>query len=340
MKRVRLAVFVVGLLGFGTVFWRGFVSPAPPAAWLRVEAPPTAIAGQTFPVQVIVDAPEDDWIAIDLHWASTRREPRGFLSEGPRQRVDGRASAYTFELPVAVPDDLGHVSVVIFLSPTGRWDDRTAAATTAFVPVQTRGAPEPLAPLPAYDLVRVEGPIATPSSWLRHTLGVLWLASGILLWRGRRRGALAGLAVACLLAALWELSNAEGALAAAVRTAAFAHRLYYERSWLQDGITLGIVAATVAGMVWTLAQPSAHRAPFVRAALVLYAGIALASLVSLHATDRLLAWPVASIPFAQLAKLAIALTVLALASPACVTPPASAPGAGAVPSASARPRAG
>ena len=328
MTLLQRAAPPVVLLLLAAAIWLGLPWRNPPASWLRVEAPPHAIASQMLPVRVSVDAPEDTLLGVDLHWATTRREPRGLLSTRPRQRVDGGESTSTFELPVADPGELGHVSIILFLSPSGRWEDRSAAAATSLIPVRTSGVLEPLAPISAYDLAREEGPIVTALPLLRHTIAVLWVLSGISLWRARVRGTAGWLALACLAATAWEVSNVENALAGAVRAAALEHRLYYERFWLQTGVTFAIVAATAAMIAWTLRRSRVGTTALVRAALCLYAGISVASLVSLHGTDRMLAWPIFSVPSAQIAKLGVAIAVLVLARTSAGGPPAAEPRSG------------
>ncbi len=323
MNLLRRAAIPVSLLLLAAAIWLGLLRREPPASWLRVEAPPHAIASQILPVRVLLDAPEDTLVGVDLHWATTRREPRGLLSTSPRQRVDGGESTHTFELPVAVPDDLGHVSAILFLSASGRWEDRTAAAATPLIPIRTSGVLEPLEPIPAYDLPRAEGSTVTASPLLRNTIAVLWVLSGISLWRLGVRGPAGWLALACLAAAVWELSNVEEALSGTVRAAALEHRLYYERFWLQRSLTFAIVAATAASIVWALRRSRVGTTDLVRAALCLYSGISLASLVSVHGTDRFMGSPIFSVPFAQVAKLAIAIAILLLARGSASSPPAA-----------------
>lgn len=142
-----------------------------------------------------------------------------------------------------------------------------------------------------------------------------------------------------MAAAVWEFSNAELALAGHVRTAALEHRLYYERFWLQEGVTLAIVAAAIVLIALALLRSRVRRTGLVRAALWLYAAISLAGLVSFHEIDRLLASPIFSIPLAQVAKLWIAVAIPVCGQRPFPTRPSAAPGPEAARSAPVSPRA-
>jgi len=294
--------------------------PRPTAGWLRVEAPARAVAGRPLALRVtLADPPPGEWLGVDLHGASMRREPRGFVSEGGAQRVDAGTRAYAFAPLVVAGSDLGSVTAVVFLSRSGRWEDWTAVATTASIPLGS-GEAGALRPLPAYERSDPAAPPPPPSLPVRLATGALWLWAALRLGHERsagprpergagRRAARPGpgtLALACAAAGLWELANLESGLAEAARALARGQRLYHERSGLQE-------LATIALLLGAAALAARRRAPGARApdlpaiALWLYGGISLAGLLSWHETDRLLGAAVLSVPVAQLAKLAAAL---------------------------------
>ena len=311
MKVRWQAVLCLGLFLLLPAVWFGWIQSRPPAAWLHVEAPRQAIVGESFPVRVTLRNPESGTrLGVDLHWASSRREPRGFLATSPRQAVEERERTYRFDLPVAPREDLGNLFAIVFLSPSGRWDDRTAAVETPLVPVRTSGTLGALEAIPVHSLTRGAVPLASAAPSLRWAIAALWFLTGFRLWRHRGSGGAGWLALACLVAALWELANAEVALAGFARVAALDQRLYAYRHWLQSGATLAIVSLTIVLVITTLLRAPVRNAAFLVAALWLYAGISLASLVSFHETDRWLASPVFTVPFAQVAKLGIAVGTL------------------------------
>ena len=313
MNRLRFAALWLAVVLLAAFAWFGVLRPRPVSTWIRVETPPHAIPGKGFPVRVTLDAPVGNaQLAVDLHWLGSRSTARGFLAGSPPQRVDGRRDTYTFELPVYARTDLGQVQVILFLSPTGSWEDRIEAAATAPIPVQPHGTLEPFATISVYDVRDESVPHSAPSPVLRALIAVLWLLSSIALWR---RGArLRWLAAACLLWALWELSTLETFIPQIARAAALEHELYAERFWAQQWSTLAFLAGVLAWLAFTLRRSPLHRTDGIAAAIGLYAGISLSSLVSLHEIDRILSVTILSIPSAQVAKLSVAVAVLFLAS--------------------------
>jgi len=311
LNRLRFAALSLAVVLLAAFAWFGVLRPRPVSTWIRVETPPHAILGKGFPVRVTLDAPVGNArLAVDLHWLGSRSTARGFLVGSAPQRVDGRRDAYTFELPVDARTDLGQVQVILFLSPSGRWEDRIKAATTAPIPVQPHGTLAPFTTISVYDVRDESIPQSTPSVVLRALIAVLWLLNSIALWR---RGArLRWMAAACLLAALWELSSLETFIPQIARAAALEHELYAERFWAQQWSTLAFLAGVLGWLAFTLRHSPLHRTDGIAAALGLYAGISLSSLVSLHEIDRILAVTILSIPFAQVAKLSVAVVVLFL----------------------------
>lgn len=288
--------------------WAVAHRPRTPARWLQVEAPRHAVAGQPLPLRVtLVDPPPGAQLVVDLHGESTRREPLGFLAAGGARPVTEGAGSYEFAPLVPEAGDLGAVTAIVFLSRSGRWADRTAVAASDPIPIGV-GGPGGRTSLAAYDPPPPARPAPAPVPALRLAIGALWLLAAARLAR-TPRGALA---LACAAAAAWELANLEGVLVEAARSFAREHRLYHERSPLQEAATIAILLAAAA-------LAARRRRPTARAratgplplALWLYAGVVLASLLSWHEADRLLGASVLSVPAAQAAKLAAALTAVA-----------------------------
>lgn len=278
--------------------------------WLQVEAPRHAVPERSLPLRVTLHSPpRDGWLIVDLHGLSARREPLGFLVHAGSQRTDREIWTYEFDTPVVAKAELGYVLAIVYLSPSGHWQDRIATAATEPIPIRRSGEAGELQPVPTYDPQPWIVPEQDPSLALRASIGVLWLLSGILVWRTGSQG----LALACVAAGLWELSGMEARLLGVARSLAREHRLYYERHALQELVTFAVLLGAAAFAAWRLRSMRARGSDALKAALGLYAVLSLASLSSWHEADRLLAAPVLSIPLVQLAQLATALVALVLA---------------------------
>ncbi len=64
-----------------------------------------------------------------------RRLKERIASAGPARKTDGGSRLFRFDVPPIA--GLQYVSAVVYLSPTGRWQDRTAAAHTKLMPVRS-----------------------------------------------------------------------------------------------------------------------------------------------------------------------------------------------------------
>lgn len=171
-----------------------------------------------LPIRVtLTDPPPGAWLTLDLHGATPRREPRGFVGQGGSQRVDPETRTYAFAAPVIAEGDLGSVTAIVFLSRSGRWADRTAVAATEPDPV-CAGDTGALQPLPAYDRSDPVGRPQEPSPTLRVAIAALWLlARRPPVARAKRRAAAAlWLYAGISLAGLLSWHEADRLLGAAV----------------------------------------------------------------------------------------------------------------------------
>jgi hypothetical protein len=108
--------------------------------WLTVEASPLAVVGRPVDLRVTLqDLPGPEMIVCGLRWtAADRRVTGGLASAGPARETRG-GETIDFRIEVRDREEMRFVSAVIYLSPTGRWQDRTRGASTELIPVSRGG---------------------------------------------------------------------------------------------------------------------------------------------------------------------------------------------------------
>jgi hypothetical protein len=77
-------------------------------------------------------------LSADLYWYDKKRQDRGYLAGIDRVLVFRGESEHAISIPIEETDGLGYVSVVIYLSPSGNWADRTRAARSELVRVRSK----------------------------------------------------------------------------------------------------------------------------------------------------------------------------------------------------------
>jgi hypothetical protein len=97
-------------------------------------------AGQSISVKVHYRGIEERTrLVANLHWNKKNRQRVGYLvSAGSSPMIVGEG-VHEFELPVSEKEGIGFISVVVYLSPTGKWNDRTRAVHTGLIPVRPTG---------------------------------------------------------------------------------------------------------------------------------------------------------------------------------------------------------
>ena len=318
-------ILSLGLLGLGLCTWFVFRPSQPQAAWITVEAQRTATIGQPLLLRVTTNSKTPEGIlAVDLHWSNARREYRGVLSGATSQRVKAGKTTLTYYLPVPPRKDMAFVRAIIYTGPTRRWDTRTAAATSEPIWIVSTKERSPqddeLRRLAVYDQKPSPSAIRQDSPTIQAAIAILWMAGMALWWR---RGASSpepgsnGLkstawfsdrsaALACLVAATWEALPIEERLGQWARAYAVDHGWYGDRAAYQLVFTCVIVmgAAGLSAIAWIRNRDWAHR--FTWLGLGAYSGLTLASLLSLHQVDALLAKTVLSLSALQCGQLAAA----------------------------------
>ena len=324
MPSTRKLSLFLALLSCGVGAWFWLNAPGETAAWLKVEGPRIAVVGQPFVLRITTNsATPAGVLSADLHWSTTRHENRRFLSQGIAQPVEARGATLIF--PVAVPtrEDLGYVRAVVYIGPTSRWQERIEAATSEFISVVSvaaaaRGGAESRE-IAMFDQRPDPAPFRQDSRFAQALIATFWAAAA--LWWWERRKTPPGLgdgdgaatqnwrvpASFCFGAAVWEALPLEGIIGEWARAFAINHRWYDERVGFQVVITSLIIVAAfgLIAAMWARNRNGASRCVWL--GLGCYAGVSLASLVSLHKVDAVLAATIRGISVLQWVQVAAAM---------------------------------
>ena len=332
MKRLRHAPLLVGLLVVATVSWILIGRTANRSKWLQVEIPEQVVRGGRVPLTLTLKAPPPaGLLRVDLHWKDSRRESRGLLSTARPQLIRADESTYCFDLPVPSRPAPDYVYGVIYVSPTGRWAERTRTCTFEPIVVSPTIDPAKLGKsrrIAAYDQHPGPPPKRQDSRGVRWISSLLWSLAGILCWRvrwlrWRNPSSLAHpdtvrwswLTLACLLAAAWEASTGEMMLGDLLRKFAISHDWYNGRRHLQEGLTVIVIAVAMVCAVVALRRDHAQPVSLVFSSADVYWSVSAVSFISLHDADAWLATPLFTIPVVQVVKLAAAF--VAVSGAAC-----------------------
>jgi len=287
--------------------------------WLTVEAPEIAVVGRPFEVRVTLKrSVEPTEINCTLNRANAERKGWGYLASSgpPRPAAGGETYTFVFER-VPEREATSYAFVLVYLSPTGRWEDGTRAATAQYLPVtkddpaeaslglrKTRVYRYPTAAeeARAQARARTRRPSGRPSVWVHPLLGLLLLAAsvfaGIKAKRSRTAAATeeAGestvwLAFAVLLAAgaIMELSGIAGHITAWGRRLAEEQGVYELRRPAQKAIMAALAAAGLGLFILfirAIRKPGPHRALWwAGIGLAVYLAMSVVSILSFHAVD-------------------------------------------------------
>jgi hypothetical protein len=282
------------------------------------------VIGRTIEIRITLKASvKPTMINCSLHRANAERKGWGLLAAREPSRPAAGGGTYSFVFTVPEREDTAFVFGLVYLSPTGRWEDGTRAATTKYVPYVRD---EPAAELAALrktttywyptaaeeqkerEKAKTARPPGRPSLWVHPVLGLLLIAAAALATLKARRSvadrpgadveravwlAFAVLLLGCAAA---ELSGLGGHLAAWARRLAEARKVYELRRPFQQTI-MAAMAAGGLGFLFlfmrAVRRPGSHRSIWWAAiGLGLYLAMSLASVLSFHAVDaaRKLLW--------------------------------------------------
>lgn len=284
--------------------------------WLSVEAPQVAFIGGSFEIRATLeDAVRATRIVCTLHRAGSDRRLREHVASSGPVRDVARGGTYSFLFDIPEKENLSFVSAVIYLSPTGSWQDRTLAAHTKLIPVKkgatagevralikTRVYPSASAADDAAAERAARRPGRGPSPWAHPILFVILLASAMLCLAkaGRKRpealpeetrDRAVWLAFAAVLAlcAFLELSGLVGHLSAWGRRLAMEANLYDLRKPYQKAI-MAVVAAGALGLfllfIRAMKKPGTpHHLWWAGIGLAAYLSVSFVNVLSFHAVD-------------------------------------------------------
>lgn len=315
-RKTRRAGIVAALVLVFAATWALLDRTEHRPGWLTVEAPAAAVVGQPLEIRVKLDksvgATE---ISCTLHRAGTDRRLRERVaSSGPAREAAG-GGTYLFRFESLDNGNLVFVSAVIYLSPTGSWQDRTLAAHTKLIPVKPADAGSASPPFRRTSVyastsaaeddaakAAERGPRRGPSPWANPIIFVILISTAALCrakagrkrpdaspTETRERTIWLAFAAVFVIGAFLELSGVVGHLAAWGRRLAEEGNLYDLRKPFQKALMAAVAAAAV-GLFFLFIR--ALRKPGSRL-LLWWVGIGLAaylsasfiSVLSFHAVD-------------------------------------------------------
>jgi hypothetical protein len=291
--------------------------------WLTIEAPPFARVGQEFEVRVMLDrSVAEAKLDCSLHRTNASRKGGNYLaSSGPALSAIGGGS-YTFVFKVPEHEGMAFVFALAYLSPNGKWEDGTRAATTKHIPVRRDGAAGEVSgakPIRVYHYptfteaaaAQAAGtrPRPQPSVWVHPVLAFLLLAAAAfsVVKAGRYRAGSEPegtkeraiwlvFAAVLALSAVLELSGLAGHLAAWGRRLAEERNVYDIRKPFQEGFMAAVAAGSL-GLFFlfirAVRRPGSHRFLWwAGIGLAAYLAVSFVSVLSFHAVDvaRRIAW--------------------------------------------------
>jgi hypothetical protein len=292
--------------------------------WLVVEGPRAAVVGRPIEFRVrLGKSAGPGEIACTLNHANAERKGWGYLaSSGPPQPA-AAGKTYTFVFTVPEHEDTVYVFALVYLSPTGKWQDGTRAVSTKYVPVipegeetaanvelrKTRVYRYPTAAESERAAAKALRPRGRPSVWVHPVLGALLLGAAFSAAKAGSRSKAAArpgeagertvwLVFVALLAvgAAVEISGIAGHVAAWGRRLAEQQGVYELRQPFQKAL----MAATAAGslglfilFIRATRKPGSHRYLWwAGIGLAAYLAVSFVSVLSFHAVAvaRGLAW--------------------------------------------------
>lgn len=315
-KKIRRAGLAAALVLAFSATWAVLDRTEHRPGWLAVEAPAAAVVGRPLEIRVTLKRSIGTTkIVCSLHRAGADRKIRGYLaSSGPaREAVGGGTYSFVFEVPER--EDMAFAAAIVYLSPTGDWQDGTLAVSTKLMPVKRDGAAAEIKGLGRTQVYRFmtaaesaaakaaeRSPGRGPSPWAHPVISLLLLASAFLCVVKSGRGRMEGqpgaardrkiwLAFAAVLAfcALLELSGLAGHLSTWGRRLAAAANLYEFRRPYQKAV-MAVIAAGALGLFFlfirAMKRPGApHHLWWAGMGLAGYLSVSFVSVLSFHAVD-------------------------------------------------------
>lgn len=267
----------------------------PDSAWLRLKAPPAAVRGVPLPVEVqLLQPPPGHQLAVNLHAASTG-ERRSTVINTPQVPQPAHPSTFHLEIPFRAEPSQKSLRVVVFLSPDGRWQNRSHAAISDEIRILDPDDPRSARPRKAVrhrleEASRASVIPRTRNNAIRATTAGLWCLAGCQVLRRSRNPRSAGfwLATTLLGMAVAEGVDLAGWAGERARSLASSMAAYDRREPPQQWTA----AALLAGAAFAALRLLLTKRPWPRRIgllAVLGGGLGLGvDAVSLHAIDEII----------------------------------------------------
>ena len=284
-------------------------------AWLVVEAPEFAVIGRPLEIRVTLKADvRGGLVDCSLHRANAERTGWGHLASSGPSRPAAKGATYIFNFVVPEREATAFAFALIYLSPTGRWEDGTRAVTAPYMPVRGDGEAGdgarlrrvPLYRYPtAAEAARAKAkpprPLGRPAVWIHPFLGALLLAAAALAAaaagrpmasakeRAGERPVWLSFAAVLAASAIFELSGLAGHLTAWGRRLAEGQGVYELRKPFQEAIMAATAAASLGLFILfirAVRRPGSHRLLWgAGIGLAAYLSLSFVSVLSFHAVD-------------------------------------------------------
>jgi hypothetical protein len=320
---LKLAAVVGGLILIFAATWFVLDRSEGRPGWLVVEEPKAAVVGKPLEIRVkLAKHIEATKIACQLHGGGADRRIRSYLaSSGPAQEAAG-GGTYSFIFEVPEREGIAYAAAIVYLTPTGQWQDRTRTVSTDRIPVVRSGtavadpgfkksgvyhyaSAAEMAAIRAAERM----PPPEPPRWIHVVIGALLLASAALCagmaWRKKpetlsertiERKAWLLFAVVLAVSAVLEASGIVRHVASWGRRVAEEVNLYNIRRAYQKAI-IASVAVVALGLFFlfirAIRKPGRHRSLWwAGIGFTAYFALSFVSILSFHTVDvvRTMMW--------------------------------------------------
>ncbi len=339
-RNLKGAAFLLVVVFLYIVIRAIFARMEPLANWLTVETPEFAVRGQPFHVRVTFQGIEEEtFLCSHLHWSKRNRESQGYLASGrPYPKVQGDG-IHEFNILFEDKEELRHLHVIVFLSPTGSWRDRTRGAHTELIPVRDFHKADASPPFKkrkayvSYEMTNDEPPPDRIRTTHENRLPVR-IAISILFSAGsmcclgvairqrkldkttRQKSPLrwAGSAMMFMLFASAELFDLQQGFTDWSRGTAERWDMYFFRKPIQEILTVLIISVAVGSVLFILTNLKQRRQNrnlgLILLGTIIYFVLSVASMLSFHAMDIVGSFAIRGILIVDVLKILAAGTAL------------------------------
>lgn len=313
----------------GAVMWlleRG----RPRARWVAIEGPGRVqLPGKVRIRLRLLEPVGEGQLRLHLRWAADRQQSGGVVVGAQAAVKWPLTPGFEFDLKALAPPGVRWVYALVWISPDGRWTERTHYARTDLIPVEVRFAgasPEAggWTSWAAYVPETENAKPAVPRSWF----GVRWLAALLFLGASLRLSwlhrasrdpcgeafegsarAWVGFAVVLAVSAAVEATDLVAWASGAVRDVARARGWYAGRVGVQHAATVLVLVAGMLGVGAILRRRGARMGWLMPMGWLVWVAMSLLGVLSLNLIDRVDATLVPGVSALHLGRLGAAIMV-------------------------------